>query len=216
MGFFNQDEGKLVFIYPQEIALSSTDDESDVSNILEDEERRLVLTATESYSRTDSSVVSTHPVSSNTSHSDHYRFNGARVEFKGVISPQVLTLFDAISGTELPPIQDYISRIRKIMRMLLVDSTQGNKRTYPLVTIHLPDGNTVRNCAITSFKISRDVKVSDGYRVEVSAQELLIANTDFSVTPKNDTVTEASDNKTDAPVEKVLESGAAPELVPLP
>lgn len=179
MGLLNNDEGNLVYITPHD---ASTTDDTEV--------RRLVLTATENYSRTDKAVVTNYPVSSGGSHSDHYRYDAAVVSFRGVISPQSLTLIQAITGERLPTVQDYITNIRKIMTMLVKDD---NTRTSPLVNVHLPDGNTVTSAVITSFKISRDVKVSDGYYVDVSLKEVLFADTRFTVSAKTDSQTEEVD-----------------------
>lgn len=199
MGLLNNDEGKLVYIIPQ-------DEFSD--ELLLEEPRKLILTATESFSKTESAVVSNFPVSSGNSHGDHYRFNGAVINFKGVLSPQSLNLIQAITGERLPPLQDYISNVRDVMRMLI---KEDDTTTSPVVNIHLPDENSVTNCVITNFKISRDVKVSDGYYVEITAQELLIADTFFSVSAKNDTFTEESNNGSDTPTE-ATESDIAGKL----
>ena len=197
MGVLNEDDGKLIYLVPKQFSENST-------NGIQGSTDRLILTATESFSRTDTAVVSNFPVSNNSSHGDHYRFNGSTINFKGVLSPDVLTLIGALTRETLPPIQNYIKKVRDVMRMA-VDG-KSNSGASPLFNVVIPDENTVNNCVITSFKISRDVKVSDGYYVEVTAQELLQANTSFSEQPKYDLVTKESNNGTDAPTQKTLKS----------
>lgn len=184
MPLFNKDTGNLVYIVPHhdinQSQAQGRGGQAQVSTF--DSGSALVLTATENFSKTETATVTNFPVSSNQNQGDHYRVNGATINFKGVISAQTLNLFNLITGVPEVPLTSYITRVRETMRMLV----KGDTNRSPLVRIHLPDGNTEQNCLITSFKISRDAKTSNGYVVEVTAKQLLIADAGFSILPSDE------------------------------
>ena len=84
-----------------------------------------------------------------------------------------------------------------------------------MVTIYLPDGNGEENCVITNLNISRDNKVSNGYRVSITAKKVqtaLSTITDVAVSaelaPKNET--------TATPTDKNLKDTSAVNFNPSP
>lgn len=203
MGLLNSDTGNLVYIVPQssyyyttagiDQDVEDTDEAiflNDIDATLqEQQDARLIMSATEHYSKTESAVMTNYPVSSKGSQGDHYRAKGPVIKFKGVISESTLTAsgaFDIISGVENKAfIEVYIAKIRETLRMLKTGT--NNETAYPLVNIHLPDNNTENNCLITNFQISRNKKIGNGYNVDITAQKLLIADSTFSTVPASDT-----------------------------
>lgn len=195
MGLLNTDAGNLVYIVPQSsyYYTTGTQDESVedsddfiFATLTEKQDARLILSATEFFEKTETAVSTNYPVSSSGSQGDHYRPNGPVITFRGVISESLTNLVSALEGFGKDPeslIEAYIAKIRDTLRMMKDDN--GN-RAFPLVNIHLPDGNTENNCLITSFKISRDVKVGNGYYVDITAKKLLITDSLFSVVPATD------------------------------
>lgn len=201
MGLFNSDSGKLVYIVPQSsyYYVKGTQDQTAAENeelaffadfddtLKEKEDSRLILSATEHFEKIETAATSNYPVSTSGSQGDHYRPNGAIISFRGVISESSTTLLQgigALAGEEQGAvIEAYISKVRETLRMIKDGS---GEKAFPLVNIHLPDNNTENNCLITSFKISRDLKVGNGYYVDITAQKLLIADSSFSVVPASD------------------------------
>lgn len=185
-----EDKGNYIFLMPRDVF---TGIDGFNANTLNDSEI-IILSATEEFSRTDTTSVTEFPISSGSRHTDHYSVNPATVSFRGVIAPKLLNAFSAVesisSGAGLDslsaPVKDYIKRVREIMLMSLNDTTKT--RRSPLFTVYLPDGNQIENCVITSFGISRDSKVSDGYYVDVTVQEVFFADTQYNIVPLNDTV----------------------------
>lgn len=199
MGLLNTDAGKLVYIVPQSsyYYTTGTQDESadneatldfvlGNSTVTENSDARLILSATEHFEKTETAVTTNYPVAANGSQGDHYRPNGPTITFRGVISESLTNLVSAVEGfgkDNESLIEAYIAKIRETLRMM--KDGDGN-RAFPLVNIHLPDGNTENNCLITSFKIARDVKVGNGYYVDITAQKLLITESIFSIVPATD------------------------------
>lgn len=203
MGILNADTGNLVYIVPQSsyyYTVSSEDQnveetEEDIilndidKTIQEQQDARLILSATEHYSKTEAAVTTNYPVSSSGSQGDHYRPKGPVIKFRGVISESSINLLQGVQQvftvgeTNEAVVETYIAKIRETLRMLKDDS---GDQAFPLVNIHLPDNNTENNCLITNFKISRDKKLGNGYSVDITAQKLLIADSTFSVVPATD------------------------------
>lgn len=168
MGLLNRDLGKKVYLTSQKgeykrngLEVAKAEDSAEV----------IILTATENFSKAETGVLSNFPVASGQERGDHYRRDGAKVNFSGIITPGFITLIGGITALlsddeESDPVQDYIQTVKKF----IYDNEDS------LVTVYLPDGNAVENCVITDFTIRRDVQVSNGYRVDVSLQEFLLAD----------------------------------------
>ncbi len=164
--------GNLIYIQPQEeyvlgSSLPIAGTELEAKNLL-------VLTATEEYSRTESSEVTNYPVGDGTDRSDHVREQGSTLSFSGVISPDILGGHTAL-GVAVSP-EQYVQRVRQLMSL---------KR---LVTIYMPDGLTASNCEITNFMSTRSSDVANGFKIRITAQRLLLADDNIIVVPFNDTV----------------------------
>lgn len=191
LGFFD-DIGKYIYLVPKETiegnpnTITGSESKDDV----------IILSATEEFTTTDTTSVSEFPVSNGSRHTDHYSVNPATVSFRGVISPKLLSAFSAtsslISNGNLDnlktPVQNYISRIREVMYM----AVNNGRRRSPLFFVYLPDGNSLDNCVITSFSLTRDSKVSDGYYVDITVQQVFFAETEYTIVPLNDKVAVAS------------------------
>lgn len=206
MGLLNSDSGNLVYIVPQSsyyYSKGSQDETADeqeeldyfvTDSLTEKADARLILSATEHFEKIETATTTNFPVSSSGSQGDHYRPNGPVITFRGVVSESSVTLFQGLQQFDQVEnfakgianeafIESYISKVRETLRMMKGDD---GEQAYPLVNIHLPDNNTENNCLITSFKISRDKKVGNGYYVDITAQKLLIADSSFSVVPASD------------------------------
>lgn len=193
------DQGKYIFLVRRDLYGSF----ANFNPSLIDQAEIIILSATEEFSRTDTTTVTEHPISTGSRHTDHYNVNPATVSFRGVISPKLLSAFsafDSISSNGLTPdafnnlkapVTNYLTKVREIM----INAVKKNES--PLFTAYLPDGNSIENCVITSFGITRDSKVSDGYYVDITVQEVFFAETKYSVVPKNDTVTSSASRNTD-------------------
>lgn len=219
------DRGKYIFLVKKDLYKDAA---SFKPNDLNDRDI-IILSATEDFSRTDTTSISEYPVSSGSRHTDHYSINPATVNFRGVIAPKLLTAFAAIGSIAdngvgfdtfdnlKSPVTNYLKKVRDIMLMSL--SSDNKTRNSPLFTAYLPDGNTIETCVITSFSISRDAQVSDGYYVDITVQEVFFADTKYSVIPLNDKVTDAaplsSDSGNNWPESKIQEKGLANQN-PLP
>lgn len=203
LGFFD-DIGKYIYLVPKSAYSvykgkldSKTLEKSDV----------IILSATEEFSRTDTAKVTEHPVSSGRSHADHYNVNPATITFRGTISPKLLSALSAFQsitsdssaglGELTGTVKDYLDRVSATMRKSLASGGSGN----PLFYVNFPDGQSIDDCVITSFSISRDSTVSDGYKVDVTVQEVLFAETKYSIVAKNDIVASESTVNTSTGVE---------------
>lgn len=161
---FIPEESKFAYLIPQDevIAEGSTPDFT--------EKTIVKMTATETYSKTESAVVSNFPVSENQNQGDHYRDRGAVINLSGIIAEEFLSIFNAFS--DAVTIESYIATVKSLIKMQKAD---GSTFQNPLVTVYLPDGNYETNCVITSFKIDRNASISNGYRVSIALQKLLVA-----------------------------------------
>lgn len=161
---FIPEESKFAYLIPQDevIAEGSTPDFTGKDIVK--------MTATETYSKTESAVVSNFPVSENQNQGDHYRDRGAVINLSGIIAEEFLSIFNAFS--DAVTIESYIATVKSLIKMQKAD---GSTFQNPLVTVYLPDGNYETNCVITSFKIDRNASISNGYRVSIALQKLLVA-----------------------------------------
>lgn len=212
--FFEKNLGKYIFILPQQ-SFTETNDEVPValSQTEYDESQQVIyrLSATENFKKAETATVTNNPVSSGGNVSDHYRWTETTINFTGVISDSPVGYVDYISS--LPSSEDetktivteYIRGLKALVRG--TNKTSDNKKGSPLVTIYLPDGNGEENCVITSLNISRDNKISNGYRVDVTAKKVQAA-----ISTVRDVVISAEyakETKTDsAPVEKSVDPSA--------
>ncbi len=166
-------EEDLVFIQPQETYVSGSttplpDTELKTSNII-------ALTATEEYSRSEKASATSFPVGDRTDRADHEFTNEtSTIRFSGVVAEDSIGRLTTLDIATTP--QQYIERIRKIMI---------KKR---LVTIYMPDGMTAANCIITDFTPSRNKEVSDGFRVNISAKQLILVEDEVTVIPYSSVV----------------------------
>lgn len=170
MGIFNNDLGKKIYILPQEEVSSSTD-----APTVSSEPNIIILTATETFNKTETSSLTQYPISTGATVSDHYKFDNTTINFSGILSSTSNLLsfngfygHDTVDSTE--DVILYIKKLRELVRGV---------NSSPLVTIYLPDSNGETNCVITSLRISKDVSISNGYKVDISAKKLLLATTQF-------------------------------------
>ena len=177
MGLLNNDLGKKIYILPQQEVITSggaptVDRQADV----------IILSATETFDKTEAATLTQYPVSTGATVGDHYRFDGTTINFSGVIA-------GASTGNFLNPFSyegidneadviTYITKLRKLIR--------GTNGESPLVTIYLPEGNGEANCVITNLRITKDSSFSNGYKVDVSARKLLLATTQFRIVTASD------------------------------
>ena len=178
MGLLNNDLGKKIYILPQQEVVTS----GGAPTVDRQTSEIIILSATETFDKTEAATLTQYPVSTGATVGDHYRFDGTTINFSGVIA-------GASTGNFLNPFSykgidneadviTYITKLKKLIR--------GTNGGSPLVTIYLPEGNGEANCVITNLKITKDASVSNGYKISISARKLLLATTQFRIVTASD------------------------------
>lgn len=176
MGLLNNDLGKKIYILPQDDIITTS-----FAPTVDSRSPYIMLSATESFDKTEMATVTQYPISTGATVGDHHRFDGTTINFSGIISgagkiPSIPFGHEVVDSEA--EVINYIKRLRSLVRR-----TGG---TSPLVSIYLPQSNGENNCIITSLKITRDASVSNGYKVDISARKLLLATTEFRVVTASD------------------------------
>jgi hypothetical protein len=150
----------------------------------------LILSATEKFSKNERGKTTNFPIGGNRSVSDHYTSEGADLNFSGVIGPKLfLALFSTVINSISKTPEAYVEKVKDFF----------HSSTSNLVTIYFPDGTGETNCVLTQFKIEREAKVGDGFKVDVTARRIKVANSNTGVItkqPANDTSTFKKDAST--------------------
>lgn len=175
MGILNDNPVNYIYILPQGSEYDASDDALNPVDLNAPDAPAIYrLSATTDFDKTETATVTSNPVSLGSSMTDHYRHDNTAITFKGVISnssASYLEQYDKFnivnnSNGEESFVINYIKALRDLVR--------GTDGKSPLVTIYLPDRNGEANCVITSMKVSRDNKVSNGYYVDIVARKLQI------------------------------------------
>lgn len=159
----------------------------------------IILDATEEYSKNLAASVTSHPVGDKTDRADHYHVNPLTVELSGVISNDKLHVYNWVNNLSgKSPIQQTVLRLEGLV----------NNKT--LIRIEIPDTPTVENCMITSLSITRDNKLSNGFRVKLTAQQIMVIDEDILKEPakdKKDSVQEKTESCNRTTTDKGIGSG---------
>lgn len=181
--FSNRIKDNMVQIIEMGIHFSVDSDGNTVPTTPQGSEGPIILDATEEYGKSYSAQVTTHPVSDKTDRADHYQVDPVTLQFSGVISNDSIRIYEWAAGLGVGTsrCQAYIQRLEKIFKEKI------------LVEIRMPDTPSTENCMITSLSITRDSQWSNGFKVSITAQQIMLASGAITTAPnpiKQDAVSE--------------------------
>lgn len=171
--FSNRIKDNTVQIIEMGIHFSVDSDGNTVTTTPQGSEGPIILDATEEYGKSYSAQVTTHPVSDKTDRADHYQVDPVTLQFSGVISNDSINIYEWADGLGVGTsrCQAYVQRLEKIFKEKI------------LVVIRMPDTPSTENCMITSLSITRDVQWSNGFRVSITAQQIMLASGAITTAP---------------------------------
>lgn len=166
----------------------------------------IILDATEEYGKNLSAQITNHPVGNKTDRADHYYVNPLTIDISGVIS-----------NDKLNSVYNWIKDRGKTTLQQMVETLEKLVTEKQLVRIEIPDTPVVDNCLITSLSITRDSRMSNGFRVELSAQQIEVIKSDIIKEPvadKRDSTSETTKtgNRTTSSVAEAAEAGSEGSL----
>lgn len=186
LDFLKADVGKYIYIKRQDTYEVGT---QGVERVTADEV--VLLSSTTDFRWTNKADVTTYPVGDGTSNSDHVRNYGAELSFSGVISDSLFGLAEAILGVAATAdAATYVELIKEIYQ------------NSSLVTINFPDGLAEQNCILTNISMTRDVKHSNGFKVDISARKIVV---------KDSTLNTVAAVTAEAKVAEQVDSTVSPE-----
>lgn len=150
----------------------------------------IILDATEDYGKSLSAQITSHPVGDKTDRADHYHVNPITIDISGVISNDKLHIYNWVRNLGQNVLQQTVERLEGIV----------NKKI--LVRIEIPDTPVVDNCLITSLSITRDSRLSNGFRVNITAQQITVLTGEITKEPvpdKKDAVQEETNTGSKSP-----------------
>jgi len=148
------------------------------------EEEPIILDATVSFTKNYSASISNNPVGDKSDRANHYHLEPLTINVSGVVSNDSVDIYSwakSIGGTARS--QLIVERLEKIVKEKI------------LINIFMPDSSKTENCLITSLSINRDAQWSNGFRIEIAAQQIKLITDEITGTPipeKEDAVSEES------------------------
>lgn len=194
--FSNRLLGNLVHIVEMGLNFSTTEEEANVEPI--------ILDATIEFTKTFTAQVTTNPVGDKSDRADHYHLDPITINISGVVSNDSINVYEwarSFGGTARA--QQYVERMQRLFE------------TKRLVEIRMPDGLTTENCLITSLTISRDPQWSNGFKVDISAQQIQVLTGEITKKPNNakkDKVTKTAKKGTQSTTDATLKKGSDGEI----